>query len=85
MNFNERIAVKEANKLGIPVIGIVDSNRVPDGIDYMIPGNDDSIKAITLYVESVTEVIANAKDKLKSPGVKGDYEEELSEVNSENG
>ncbi|HAU14453.1 MAG TPA: 30S ribosomal protein S2, partial [Gammaproteobacteria bacterium] len=50
---HERIAVTEANKLGIPVIGIVDTNSDPDGIDYVIPGNDDAIKAIQLYVESV--------------------------------
>ena len=47
---HERIAITEANKLGIPVIGIVDSNSNPDGIDYVIPGNDDAIRAIKLYV-----------------------------------
>ncbi len=51
----ERIAVTEANKLGIPVIGIVDTNSNPDGIDYIIPGNDDAIRAIKLYVKSVAD------------------------------
>jgi small subunit ribosomal protein S2 len=49
---HERIAISEANKLGIPVIGIVDTNSNPDGIDYVIPGNDDAIRAIQLYAES---------------------------------
>lgn len=50
---HERIAVTEANKLGIPVIGIVDTNSDPDGVDYVIPGNDDAIRAVKLYVEAV--------------------------------
>jgi small subunit ribosomal protein S2 len=52
---HENIAVTEARKLGIPVIGIVDTNSDPDGIDYVIPGNDDSISAIKLYVRSVAD------------------------------
>lgn len=52
---HERIAVTEANKLGIPVIGIVDTNSNPDGIDYVIPGNDDAIRAIKLYVKAVAD------------------------------
>ena len=50
---HERIAVSEANKLGIPVIGIVDTNSDPDGVDYVIPGNDDAIRAIDLYASAV--------------------------------
>ena len=46
---HEKIAVREANRLGIPVIGIVDSNNDPDGISYVIPGNDDSTRAIRFY------------------------------------
>ena len=53
---HERIAVTEANKLGIPVIGIVDTNSDPDGVDYVIPGNDDAIRAIKLYVTAVAAV-----------------------------
>ena len=50
---HERIAINEANKLGIPVIGIVDTNSNPDGVDYVIPGNDDALRAIQIYVKAV--------------------------------
>jgi len=52
---HERIAVTEANKLGIPVIGVVDTNSDPDGVDYVIPGNDDAIRAIKLYVGGIAD------------------------------
>jgi small subunit ribosomal protein S2 len=52
---HERIAVNEANKLGIPVFGIVDTNSDPDGVDYVIPGNDDAIRAIKLYITAVAD------------------------------
>ncbi|ODS23945.1 30S ribosomal protein S2 [Candidatus Endobugula sertula] len=52
---HERIAINEANKLGIPVFGIVDTNSDPTGIDYVIPGNDDAIRAIKLYVTAVAD------------------------------
>ena len=58
---HERIAITEANKLGIPVIGIVDTNSNPDGVDYVIPGNDDAIRAIKLYVQSVAEACLAGK------------------------
>ena len=48
---NERIAVKEANCLGIPVVAVADTNCNPDGVDYVVPGNDDAIKSITLFAE----------------------------------
>ena len=54
---HERIAVTEANKLGIPVIAVVDTNSDPDGIDHVIPGNDDAIRAIRLYVTAVADAI----------------------------
>jgi small subunit ribosomal protein S2 len=54
---HEHIAISEANKLGIPVIGIVDSNSDPDGIDHVIPGNDDAIRAIRLYVAAVADAV----------------------------
>ncbi len=61
-----KIAVAEARKLGIPLIGVVDSNHSPEGIDYVIPGNDDSSKAVTLYARGVADAIlegrANAMD-----------------------
>ena len=61
-----KIAVAEAKKLGIPLIGVVDSNHSPEGIDYVIPGNDDSAKAVTLYARGIADAIlegrANAVD-----------------------
>jgi small subunit ribosomal protein S2 len=57
----ERIAIQEANNLGIPVIGIVDTNSNPDGVDYVIPGNDDAIRAIKLYSAAVADAILAAK------------------------
>jgi len=54
---HEYIAVSEANKLGIPVVGVVDSNCKPDGVDYVIPGNDDAIRAIRLYAQAAAEAI----------------------------
>ena len=58
---HERIAITEANKLGIPVIGIVDTNSDPDGIDYVVPGNDDAIRAIKLYVKAVADAVMAGK------------------------
>ena len=58
---HERIAVAEANKLGIPVFGIVDTNSDPAGVDYVIPGNDDAIRAIRLYVTAVADSVAEGK------------------------
>jgi len=56
------IAIKEAKKLGIPVIGIVDTNNDPSEVDYVIPGNDDSAKAIRLYASVIADTIIKAKD-----------------------
>ena len=53
----EDIAVKEANKLGIPVFAVVDSNSSPDGVDYIIPGNDDALRAIDLYCDLVADAV----------------------------
>lgn len=58
---HERIAITEANKLGIPVVGIVDSNSSPDGVAYVIPGNDDAIRAIRLYVSAAADAIAEGQ------------------------
>ena len=61
-----KIAIAEAKKLGIPLIGVVDSNHSPIGIDYVIPGNDDSAKAVTLYARGIADAVlegrANAVD-----------------------
>ena len=59
----EHIAVTEANKLRIPVIGVVDTNSSPDGIDHLIPGNDDARRAISLYVNAVADTIVAARPK----------------------
>ncbi|MFN0183534.1 MAG: 30S ribosomal protein S2 [Aquabacterium sp.] len=57
-----KIAVAEAKKLGIPVIGVVDTNHSPDGIDYVIPGNDDSAKAVALYARAVADAVLDGKN-----------------------
>lgn len=57
----EKIAVDEANKLGIPVVGIVDSNNSPDNIDYLVPGNDDSFSAVSFYCERIADTIIEAR------------------------
>ena len=59
---HERIAITEANKLGIPVIGIVDTNSSPEGIDYVIPGNDDAIRAIRLYAAAMADAVLSGKN-----------------------
>ena len=63
-----KIAISEAKKLGIPLIGVVDSNHNPEGIDYVIPGNDDSAKAVALYARGIADAIlegrANAVDEV---------------------
>lgn len=51
----------EAKKLGIPLIGVVDSNHSPEGIDYIIPGNDDSSKAVTLYARGIADAIIEGR------------------------
>jgi len=80
-----KIAVAEAKKLGIPVIGIVDTNHSPIGIDYVIPGNDDSAKAVALYAKAVADAVlegrANAtSDVVQAISAAGD---EFVEVNEE--
>ena len=56
-----KIAIAEAKKLGIPLIGVVDSNHSPEGIDYIIPGNDDSSKAVTLYARGIADAIIEGR------------------------
>lgn len=60
----ENIAVQEAAKLGIPVVAVVDSNNSPDHIDYIIPGNDDSMRAISLYVRLAADAIITGKESI---------------------
>ncbi|MBA1262829.1 30S ribosomal protein S2 [Stutzerimonas sp. NM35] len=58
---HERIAISEANKLGIPVIGIVDTNSSPEGVDYIIPGNDDAIRAVQLYLGAMADAVVRGR------------------------
>ena len=77
---HEKIAIQEANKLGIPVIGIVDTNSDPDGIDILIPGNDDAIRAIELYSSAIADAcIEGAAESLG----KSDYVEVAEDVSEE--
>jgi len=64
---HERIAITEANKLGIPVVGIVDTNSNPEGVDYVIPGNDDAIRSIRLFVQALADAILEGKAEFEGP------------------
>lgn len=70
---HERIAVQEANKLGIPIIGVVDTNSDPDGIDYVIPGNDDAIRAVKLYVTAIADACQEGLQAAQSVPNKDEY------------
>ncbi len=66
----EKIAIQEANKIGIPVVAILDSNSSPEGIDYPIPGNDDAIRSIEYYCRMVsTAVLSGMQNQLRAAGV----------------
>ena len=80
---HERIAINEANKLGIPVVGIVDSNSNPDGVDYIIPGNDDSIRAIKLYAASIADAVLEGKAQSASITSKDEFVEQPEEAVAE--
>ncbi|MBK1703859.1 30S ribosomal protein S2 [Halochromatium glycolicum] len=58
---HEKIAVNEANKLGVPVVGVVDTNNDPSRVDYVIPGNDDAIRAVRLYIEGAASAILDGR------------------------
>ncbi len=75
---HEKIAIAEANRLSIPVIGIVDTNNSPKGIDYIIPGNDDSIRSIELYTRAAADAILEARSASSITA-----EEELIEIDEE--
>ncbi|MFN3594511.1 MAG: 30S ribosomal protein S2 [Thiobacillaceae bacterium] len=80
----QKIAVTEANKLGIPVVGIVDTNNTPEGIDYVIPGNDDSSRAIRLYARGLADAILEGKaqviEEMVSVAQEGDEYVEVEET-----
>lgn len=75
---HEKIAISEAHKLGIPLIGVVDTNNDPRGLDYIIPGNDDSVRAIQIYVQSAANAIIDAH--IASTQAKEGREDEFVEV-----
>ena len=60
---HEHIAIKEANNLGIPVYAVVDTNSNPDGVDYIIPGNDDAIRAVQLYLNAAASAVTEGRNK----------------------
>ncbi|MGH8397992.1 MAG: 30S ribosomal protein S2 [Gammaproteobacteria bacterium] len=78
---HEKIAVSEARKLGIPIVGIVDTNNAPDGIDYVIPGNDDAIRAVQLYAQGVADAILTGKAAM--PQLAGTDEDEFVELDEQ--
>ncbi|PTQ81879.1 SSU ribosomal protein S2P [Nitrosospira multiformis] len=81
-------AITEARKLGIPIVGIVDSNHSPAGVDYVIPGNDDSSQAIRLYARGVADAILEGRNQAIQEivqGVQGDFEEVDEAVAGEQG
>ena len=75
-----KIAVQEANKLGIPVIGVVDTNHSPEGIDYVIPGNDDSSKAVAIYARGIADAVLAGRADSQTEVVEAAADEEFVEV-----
>ncbi len=77
---HEKIAIHEARKLGIPVVAIVDTNCSPDGIDYVIPGNDDAMRAIQLYATGMADAVIEGKESVPTVAVGEDEFVELDEA-----
>lgn len=75
----EHIAIKEANNLGIPVVAIVDTNSCPDNVNYVIPGNDDAIRAIALYLKAVADTVNEARESLTTAQAKEETTEAVAE------
>ena len=77
-----KIAIAEAKTLGIPVVAVVDTNHSPDGIDYVIPGNDDSAKAIALYAKGIADAVLEGREQNLNGLVEeiGEGQEEFVEV-----
>ena len=69
---HEKIAVSEANKLGIPVVGVVDTNNDPGSVDYVIPGNDDAIRAVRLYIEGAANAVLEGRNSAAAAAGRGD-------------
>jgi len=79
----EEIAVAEANKLGIPVFAVVDTNCSPEGIDYVIPGNDDALRAVRLFASRIADAVLEGQQMLTEGGATGGSSEEGGEERSE--
>ena len=79
----EKIAVSEARKLGIPVVAIVDTNNAPDNVDYVIPGNDDAIRAVQLYTTGVADAIIEGRGSSQQL-LAGSEKDEFVEVDERN-
>lgn len=77
---HEKIAIHEAHKLGIPVVAIVDTNCSPDGIDYVIPGNDDAMRAVQLYTTGMADAVIEGKESVPAAPVGEDEFVELDEA-----
>jgi small subunit ribosomal protein S2 len=77
---HEKIAIHEAKKLGIPVVAIVDTNCSPDGIDYVVPGNDDAMRAIQLYATGMADAVIEGKESVPTVAVGEDEFVELDEA-----
>jgi small subunit ribosomal protein S2 len=71
----EKIAVTEAKKLGIPVVAIVDTNSNPEGIDYLIPGNDDAIRSVGLFLKAFADLVIETRNKGRSVIAESDFVE----------
>ena len=71
---HEKIAIHEANKLGIPVVAIVDTNCSPDGVDYLVPGNDDAMRAIALYAGGIADAVIEGRATAPALSVSGEDE-----------
>jgi small subunit ribosomal protein S2 len=71
----QRIAIEEANKLGIPIIGVVDTNHSPEGVDYVIPGNDDSSGAIRLYARGIADAVIEGRAQIVNEVVSDEFVE----------
>ena len=80
---HEDIAVAEARKLGIPVVGVVDTNNDPDNIDYIIPGNDDAIRAVQLYTQGVSAAVLEGRASAAHLGGNADEFVEVEEKKAE--
>lgn len=82
----EEIAIQEANRLGIPVIAVVDTNCSPDGVDYVIPGNDDALRAVRLFASKIADAVVEGR-QLGAKAIEDDEESEESatEPPAENG